>query len=714
MNLAEALDAALPELPARQAKGYPRPNPKMIWSENIEDGKPIIAVYVPGTLAFFRLEPAQWKLVTLFDGQRSYEEIAQLFYQETGIEWTAKDVREFSDTLDAVDFWYKTPLEKNVALTQKLSESRAKKVKPKSKFDVAHMQFSGWNPDDFITWTYSKLKFVYTGWFTILTLCLFGFTGYVFVDRWSEIGRDTLLYYNFTKKSLWDLAGFWTLFLVMGFIHESAHALTCKHYGGRVPKMGLQFIYLTPAFYVDVTESYVYGSRWQRAAVILAGVWVETIVCGFATIVWWGTSPGSLAHEFAYKVILITGVAVIVVNMNPLIRLDGYYIFSEIIGFADVKERSTAYVSNLVKKYVWGLPVEVEYVAPRRRWLYIPYALLSGAYSYFLLYAVARFARNVLANYSPDWAFIPATALGLLIFKGRIKTLWRFMGSVWLDKKERVMKWFHGPRLIAVSVLAALVLFVPIWPRTVTTRFEMEPINRVVLRAQVPGAIEDVYASEGQRVPAGAPLIRMSDLELESMAAKASADRSSAGMNLRDAQLRYAGFGQAIALERQTAAVNRTLKNQAEKLNVISPLSGTVMTPRLENLAGSYVKEGTLLVEIADTDQMRVRIFVPEYEVRYVHSSAPVSLKFDAFTSTYDTQVSKLYPAPDEISPGLLLKENYRGVGEPRYYIAESVMTNPGTFRVGMIGTAKIFVDRRSLAGIFGRDVWDFASRKIW
>ena len=66
------------------------------------------------------------------------------------------------------------------------------------------------------------------------------------------------------------------MLLVIGFVHESAHGLTCKHYGGEVHSMGLMFLYFTPCFYVDVTESWVppagcsgwprsspeYGSRW--------------------------------------------------------------------------------------------------------------------------------------------------------------------------------------------------------------------------------------------------------------------------------------------------------------------------------------------------------------------------------------------------------------------------------------------------------------------
>ena len=66
----------------------------------------------------------------------------------------------------------------------------------------------------------------------------------VFVSKWNVIGPDIPLYFNFTHKSFGDLVEFWLLLFVMGFIHETAHGLTCKHFGGEVHSMGLLFLYL--------------------------------------------------------------------------------------------------------------------------------------------------------------------------------------------------------------------------------------------------------------------------------------------------------------------------------------------------------------------------------------------------------------------------------------------------------------------------------------
>jgi len=94
-----------------------------------------------------------------------------------------------------------------------------------------------------------------------------------------------------------------------------------------------------------------------------------------------------------------------------------------------------------LRRKIFRLPVEIDYVSPRRRWFFVPYAMLSGLYSYLLLYAVARFAGNVFRSYNPTWAFLPTMVVALLIFKSRIRKLGNFMQTVFLDKRERLLAW---------------------------------------------------------------------------------------------------------------------------------------------------------------------------------------------------------------------------------------------------------------------------------
>ena len=314
--------------------------------------------------------------------------------------------------------------------------------------------FPAINPDRFLNWVHDRAGFLYTWWFTLITLVAFLFMGVIFVTHWSEVGHDTFQFYNFADKTWGDVAAFWLLGSALGCIHELAHGLTCKHYGGRVHSMGFALIYLGPAFYTDTTEGMITADRTQRLMISVAGVWSELMVCALATPVWWGTAPGTALHDFSYTVILITGFGVVLINWNPLIKLDGYYMLSEILGISDLKESSTIYVSSWVKRHIWQLPVEVPYIPRRRRLGFAVYAVLSGIYSYLVLYVLARFVGNAFRNFNPDWSFIPELATAGLIFRSRIRTLVNFMKFVYLDKKDRIHAWFTPRRSLTTAGVA--------------------------------------------------------------------------------------------------------------------------------------------------------------------------------------------------------------------------------------------------------------------
>src|SRR5207248_10193903 len=76
---------------------------------------------------------------------------------------------------------------------------------------------------------HEKARFIYTRWFTVTTLAAFAFMTYVFIDRWGEIGRDTLLYYTFTQKGVAELIEFWVLFLIVGFLDRKSTRLNSSH-----------------------------------------------------------------------------------------------------------------------------------------------------------------------------------------------------------------------------------------------------------------------------------------------------------------------------------------------------------------------------------------------------------------------------------------------------------------------------------------------------
>jgi putative peptide zinc metalloprotease protein len=713
MNLSEVLNVALPELPVRRIKGYPRLHPKLVMREHLEDGLPTMVGVVSGGTYVYRFNLDQWSLVQLFDGQRSYKEVAELFEQQRGMAIDEAQVQELAGSLEELEFWYQTPLEKNVTATQKLADQRQKRVKKKT-IDMGQLVIASWDPDLHISKLYNSVKFVYSRWFICGVLGMFAIMAAIFISGWSEIWNDTVQYYTFTDKGAADLAEFWLLFCGLGFFHESAHAVTCKHFGGEVHNMGFMLIYFSPAFFADISEVYVYGSKWPRVAAIIAGIWVELMFCAAATVVWWGTPAGSPIHDFTYKVMLITGVAVVLMNLNPLIKLDGYYLLGELVGIPTIKENSTEYLGCWVKRNLFHLPVDVPYHSTHRRLFFSVYAILSGLYSYTLLLTIVRFSYNVFSRFSPEWAFVPSCLLAFVIFKSRLRTFARFMKDLYLDKTEMIRRWFGGRRGFAVAALVLVAVFVPLWPENVEGRFLLEAQRRAVVRAPVDGQVTQIMTGEGTMIAAGASILRLENLHLRQESNKAQADLRTAEVDVRKAQSSYAGLGAARAEQATDFERGRSLAAQTAALDISSPIAGIVVTPSLRNLAGSFVSEGSELAEVDDTRSLQARIFVPEFEIHKVFSGASCSLKLVSLFRPVRGKVSSISPASSDIAPGLISQEKYKGSAPPRYYIATVWVDNPGELRPGMSGNAKIRVARQSLAGFLWNTVREFAQRKLW
>jgi putative peptide zinc metalloprotease protein len=717
MNLTEVLNSALPEIPAlNRGEIRPRMHPKLVGREHIEDGEPIVSAVISGKTWFYQFSPLEWQLIQLCDGTRTCQELAAALYEQHGVAASSDDVRSMIERLDSMDFWHKTPLEENIALKQRLFDERQQKVKKKSRYgDVSHLILTSWDPDRYLDKIYPKIKFVYSGWFTVLSVVGFAFMLSVFVDRWGEIGQDTLQFYNFRQKGFWDLVEFWWLSCFALFIHESAHGLTCKRYGGHVHHMGFNLLYLTPAFYTDATEIFVYGGKWERLVTIFWGAWSELLLCAIATVFWWGTPVGSLAHAITYKLMLITGLAVVFFNWNPLIKLDGYFLLSEITGISMLKEDSTAYVAAWVKKHIWRLPGAVPYVPRRRRLGYTVYALTSGAYSYTLLLFVARFVSNVARSYSQEWGFVVGLAVGYRIFRSRIHMLLRFVHTVYLDKKERLRSWFNSFYTVVLAMALLVVVFLPLWRESIGGRFSLEPAQRAILWAAVPGTVTAVYADEGQSVQAGAPLVLLRNPKLESDAAQAAADYRVVAARAIQAQLNNTNFGSTEQQRQQLQVLSRVRNAQREQLHITSSISGTVVTPRLGDLLGSYVGKGKELAEVANLATMVARIYVPEYEIGKARIGASARLLFDSSFKTVQGVVEGIAPASTDIPAGLIPTKTYKGISSPNFYVCVIRVDNKnGQLYDGSLGTAQIYGRRRSLAGTLRETIQEFLSRKIW
>jgi biotin carboxyl carrier protein len=336
-------------------------------------------------------------------------------------------------------------------------------------------------------------------------------------------------------------------------------------------------------------------------------------------------------------------------------------------------------------------------------------------YSYSLLLLVANFVGNVSRSYSPEWGFVFGLAVGYRIFRSRIHTLVRFMHTVYLDKKERVLSWFSPSRASVAGVVALVLLLLPVWRESVRGRFYLEPAKRAVLRAKVTGIVTAVYADEGQRVQAGTPLMTLTNPKLETNAALATAEYRVAGARSTQALLRYDNYGSAEQQRQHMQVLDRARRNELEELQITSPISGRVLTPRVHDLIGCNIEQGKEVAEVADMTTMLARIYVPESQVRTSRTGAPARLLFDSSFRPVSGVIESVSPISSEIAAGLIATTSYKGIRQPNFYICVIRVENREELLYdGLPGTAQIYGQRRSLARILWEDLRDFIARKLW
>ncbi|MEQ3551702.1 hypothetical protein WIS52_14610 [Pseudonocardia nematodicida] len=119
------------------------------------------------------------------------------------------------------------------------------------------------------------------------------------------------------------------IFLATGAFHEFGHVSACRYGGARPGAMGVGIYLVWPAFYSTVTDSYRL-SRAGRLRTDLGGVYFNAVVLGGIAATWLLTGT-----DWLLLVLALLHVET-VRQFLPMIRLDGYYILSDIVGVPDL------------------------------------------------------------------------------------------------------------------------------------------------------------------------------------------------------------------------------------------------------------------------------------------------------------------------------------------------------------------------------------------
>ena len=135
----------------------------------------------------------------------------------------------------------------------------------------------------------------------------------------------------------------WLLDYFSVFIHELGHALVVVRNGRRIKSAGFMIYFGSPAFFVDGSDGLMMDRR-QQILSSFAGPFAEMILASLcALIVWW-------FPEWFLARTLFTAAALnyylILMNLIPLLELDGYFILADVIQVPDLRPRSLAFMRD--------------------------------------------------------------------------------------------------------------------------------------------------------------------------------------------------------------------------------------------------------------------------------------------------------------------------------------------------------------------------------
>jgi len=674
----------------------------------------------PETTKYYNFDDAEWGLCQLFDGTRTLAEILadyQAQFPKEKIEMSL--VREYEEMLREMGLIEQSAAERNLKLLANARTARQRAAEAKAEgFNPFFLLFHVLDPNRFLNRTAKYVRWIWTPPVVTAALAFAGWALGVILVNWDAVWGGTKLLYALTSKPFIDVVQFFFILTFIGCIHEFAHAYTVKFYGGDVHDIGIALFYFTPAFYCDTTDSVLFPSKWHRLWVTTAGIYIEAIMCSFATLAWVISYPDTLVHEIAFKTMLFTGVSTVFFNINPLIKIDGYYALSSVLEIPDLREESFRYIGACFQRYVLRLPVEVPQVSRRKRRIYWIFGSLALAWVAVVMRFIAGLFFNLYNHFFPDWAVVLATVTLYRLFRKRVRLVTRTAHLFYLDKKELLMSNRVRAALIAGVAAVALIVFVPWSRRTLRSSAVLRPMTTIRLEAPEDAVVTRALAQEGDRIRPGEPVFQLvSAAAAEETKRLASERERMAREASRNRQIAEAS--QVFAYERRGASLDAALKSglaREERLLVKSPAEGRILTPYLSDLEGQSVPAGTLLAEVANDRQMAAELTVSERLLDDLVPNAPVTALFRghpapvhgtivSVSAAAAAQPRTSAPGTDPAAPRLL----------PEQFIALAVFDNAdGSLVTGMRGYAKIYGARASFAGRVGRVLKRWIQSVAW
>ena len=460
---------------------------------------------------------------------------------------------------------------------------------------------------------YTSIFFTHGWWACMGFLALLSL--YLVGRQWDDFTNTFLHFFNFKGLIFYILA-----LLLVKMAHELGHAYAATRYGGRVTTMGVAFLVMFPVLFTDTTDSWKLTDRRKRLVIDAAGVGVELTIAVFATLAW-VFLPDSVWRSAAFFIATTSWVMSLAVNLNPLMRFDGYHFLSDLIGVQNLQERSFALGRWAMREIFFDLQIAPpELTSFRRRVFLIGLAWATWVYRFFLFLGIAILVHAIFFKALGIALFIVEIAwfIALPIFS-ELKKWWGMRDAILAHRRYRMSA--------ALLALIAAFFFAPIHT-TIKIPAVLEAENQSHLFAPQYAIVKTVHVANGVSVAKGDPVITFVSSALENKIQqnirRTNLTRQRLSRIAADAQDR----SEKIVLQRELARLLKTangLHALEEALIIRAPFDGVVLDIDPNLHAGRGVSEDMRLASVIAPKGVRIRGYVAEADVLRIEEGSKMS-----------------------------------------------------------------------------------------
>ncbi len=431
------------------------------------------------------------------------------------------------------------------------------------------------------------------------------------------------------------------VFTGIKIIHEFAHAYVATKNGVNVPHMGAAFIVMYPVFYTETTASWQLPSKSKRIEIALAGVAAELALAAIFLMLWHILPPGT-GRSICFAVVAISLIGSLFVNLNPMMRFDGYFVLSDALNIENLHARAIAMARHKLRSILFGLKDALpEHFTPDLRRFMTAFGASIIIYRFFLFLGIAILVYTVF--------FKP---LGLILFV--LELLW-FIGlplfgelKIWWERRADIWAQRHGRFTIGAAAMILLFLLLPV-NGTLSVSGVLHAQEQRSIYAPSASYVVYLNVKDEQRVKEGEILVTLESDTLEKEYKSALEGLKNLELEQRRARTDIESYKERGAeLENKVSAARselQTMKKRKERLNVKAPFDGVIRDLSPEIQEKRYVSSADLLFRVVRDDENIVSAYIGENELTRIKAGNAASFRPDySLVSHEDLVVEMIDP----------------------------------------------------------------------